>query len=282
MSPIDAAPRIASVIAWARTSASEWPSRPAVVRDLDAAEDQPPPRGEAVRVDPEPGPHPSGSIRRARFSKTAISFTPQSLEQLDRLLVAVGEVLGPVGVAGERDRDARVDRHLEHRPRRVDLADRLAQPGGRDLHRDARVEHRLDRRLVVEARVLGRLRAAGAPDLDQVRVGDDVEDARSARTRRSRRSSASRRARRSSRGARCRSRRRSRRRTRRGSAPSRGRSPTRGARAGSPSGPRCRGRSRPRSRAAGRSPRARSRRSGRGRRRRSGARTGAARRRGRR
>ena len=51
---------------------------PAVVRDLDAAQDQRPPLGEAMRVDPEPEPHPSGSIRRARRSNTAISFTPQS------------------------------------------------------------------------------------------------------------------------------------------------------------------------------------------------------------
>ena len=40
MSPSAAAPSRASVIACSSTSASEWPSRPAVVRDLDAAEDQ--------------------------------------------------------------------------------------------------------------------------------------------------------------------------------------------------------------------------------------------------
>ena len=55
----------------------------ALVRDLDAPQDQRRPDGEAVRVDPEPGPcHPSGSIRRARFSNTAISFTPHSSSSL--------------------------------------------------------------------------------------------------------------------------------------------------------------------------------------------------------
>ena len=52
------------------------------VGDLDAAEDQLATLGEAVRVDPQAGSHPSGSIRRVRFSKTAISFTPQSSSSL--------------------------------------------------------------------------------------------------------------------------------------------------------------------------------------------------------
>ena len=80
-------------------------------------------------------------------------------------------------VAGQRDRHAGVDGHLEHRPRRVDLADRLAQAGGGDLHRHAGVEHRLDRRLVVEARVGVRHGPCRAPDLHEIWVGDDVEDA---------------------------------------------------------------------------------------------------------
>ena len=80
-------------------------------------------------------------------------------------------------VRGEREVGAGLDAHLGEGARRVDLADRLAQPGGRDLDRDAGLGDRLDERLVVEARVaLGR-RPVGAPDLDQVRVGDDVEEA---------------------------------------------------------------------------------------------------------
>ncbi len=57
-----------------------------LVRDLDAAEHQPAPSGEAVGVvaDPDPGAHrppgahPSGSRRRSRRSNTAISSIPQS------------------------------------------------------------------------------------------------------------------------------------------------------------------------------------------------------------
>ena len=48
----------------------------ALVRDLDAAEHERPALLEAVRVDPDAGPHPTGSIRRCRRSKTAISRTP--------------------------------------------------------------------------------------------------------------------------------------------------------------------------------------------------------------
>ena len=51
-----------------------------LVRDLDAAEDQPAARGEAVGVvaHPDPGAHPSGSKRRSRRSNTAILSIPQS------------------------------------------------------------------------------------------------------------------------------------------------------------------------------------------------------------
>ena len=80
-----AAPRRASITAWVRTSASEWPARPALVLDLDPAEDQPPAGGEAVAVVADPDPdahpapladHPSGSSVRWRRSKTAISLDP--------------------------------------------------------------------------------------------------------------------------------------------------------------------------------------------------------------
>jgi hypothetical protein len=50
---------------------------PALAGDLDAAEDQPPPLLEAMRVDPDPGAHqPTGSSRRCRPSNTQISLTP--------------------------------------------------------------------------------------------------------------------------------------------------------------------------------------------------------------
>ena len=39
------------------------------------------------------------------------------LEQLERLLVAEAELVGHVGVAGERDRAARVEDHLQVRAR---------------------------------------------------------------------------------------------------------------------------------------------------------------------
>ena len=51
---------------------------PLLVRDVDAAEDEPATGREGVRVDADAGPdrHPSGSSRRARRSKTQISSTP--------------------------------------------------------------------------------------------------------------------------------------------------------------------------------------------------------------
>ena len=58
-----------------------------LVRNLDAAQHEPAPRGEAVGVvaDPDPGAHrgssqahPSGSSRRSRRSNTAICSIPQS------------------------------------------------------------------------------------------------------------------------------------------------------------------------------------------------------------
>ena len=95
-------------------------------------------------------------------------------ERGQRVVVAEAELVGHVRVARQRDRQAGVDGHLQQRRRRVELADRLAQPGGGDLHRDAGVEHRLDGGLVVVARVALRQRARAAPDLDQVGVGHDV------------------------------------------------------------------------------------------------------------
>ena len=50
MSPSAAAPKSASVTAWQSASASEWPARPCVCGDLDAAEDQLAPGDQGVRV----------------------------------------------------------------------------------------------------------------------------------------------------------------------------------------------------------------------------------------
>ena len=89
--------------------------------------------------------------------------TPSVVEQLERLVVAEAELVGRVGVAGQRDRVAGVDDHLQERAGRVDLADRLAQPGGRDLDGDPGLGDPLHRDLVVEARVARRAAGARGP-----------------------------------------------------------------------------------------------------------------------
>ena len=82
-----------------------------------------------------------------------------------------------MGVGGERERRPRLDAHLGEATGRVELADRLAQAGGRDLDRDPALGDRLDRRLVEGAQVALGQRPGAAPDLDQVGVGEDVEEA---------------------------------------------------------------------------------------------------------
>ena len=57
ISPCAAAPRIASVTAWHSTSASECPSEPRVVRNLDAADDERPARFEPVKIVAGADPH---------------------------------------------------------------------------------------------------------------------------------------------------------------------------------------------------------------------------------
>ena len=164
--------------AWVSTSASEWPSRPS-----SCAMATPPRisgRPGASRCESQPMPvdgrHPIGSRRRSRRSKTASSPTPSSPSSRQRLVVVAAEVLGRVGVAGQRDRVAGVDHHLQERARRVQLADGLAQAGGGDLDRDARRGDRLDRDVVEAAQVaVGPRPPGGAPVLDEVRVGEDVE-----------------------------------------------------------------------------------------------------------
>ena len=134
----------------------------ALVLDLDAAEDEPAALGEAVAVVADADAHRLNSRRprrraapgaAARRSKTAISLDPELGEELERPVVAEADLLGQVGVGGEREGGARLDAHLGEGARRIELADRLAQAGGRDLDRDAALGDRLDRGLVVVARV---------------------------------------------------------------------------------------------------------------------------------
>src|SRR6478735_5979543 len=77
----------------------------------------------------------------------------QSLEELDRPVIAEADLLGKVGVGGEGKGRACLDAHLGEAPSRIDLSDRLAQAGGRDLDRDPALRDRLDRGLVEEARI---------------------------------------------------------------------------------------------------------------------------------
>ena len=103
---------------------------------------------------------------------------PEALEELDRLLVPEPDLLGQVGVGGEGEGGAGLDAHLGEGRRRVELADGLAQAGGRELDRDTALGDRLDRGLVEGAGVALGQRPSLPPDLDQVGVGEDVEQAR--------------------------------------------------------------------------------------------------------
>ena len=82
-----------------------------------------------------------------------------------------------MGVGGERERHPGLDAELGEATRRVELADRLADPRGRELDRRAALDHRFDRRLVEAPQVALGQRPVPAPDLDQVRVGEDLEEA---------------------------------------------------------------------------------------------------------
>ena len=117
----------------------------ALVLDLDPAEDQASTLGEAVAVVADPDAHLSNPRRpRHRAARAGagaprrrqISPTPERVEKLDRPLVAEADLLGQVGVGGEREAAPRLDAHLGELRRRIDLANRLAQSRGRDLHRD--------------------------------------------------------------------------------------------------------------------------------------------------
>src|SRR5665811_1400019 len=102
---------------------------------------------------------------------------PEPGEELERPLIAVTDLLGQVGVGGECEGNAGIDAHLGEGAGRVELADRLAQPGGGELDRDPALGDRLNRGLVEVARVALGQRPRATPDLDQVGVGEDVEEA---------------------------------------------------------------------------------------------------------
>src|SRR4051794_7222040 len=144
MSPRPAAPSSASMIACVRTSASEWPARPS------SCGMSTPPRisgrpgskrwlstPRPVRITSSPASpvlaEASHSTDRLQAPLPALEDAqlgdPELAEQLDRLVVAVPEVVGTMGVARERDRQAGVDDHLEEAAGRVDLPDGLAQAG---------------------------------------------------------------------------------------------------------------------------------------------------------
>ena len=117
--------------------------------DLDPAEDQAPARGEAVAVVADPDHQPTRLGERDQLPLALLEDAylphPEALEELDRAVVAEADLLGQVGVGGEREGGAGLDAHLGEAAGRVELADRLAQPGGRDLDRDPALGDRLDR-----------------------------------------------------------------------------------------------------------------------------------------
>src|SRR5260221_6813243 len=69
-------------------------------------------------------------------------------EELHCSLIAEADLLGQVGVGGEREGGAGLDAHLGKAPRWIQLTDRLAQPGGPDLNPDTARRHFLHRRLL--------------------------------------------------------------------------------------------------------------------------------------
>ena len=116
-----------------------------------------------------------GSRRRSRRSNTASSVTPASASSAQRDVVAVAEVLGDVRVARQRDRAAR-RRGTSPGTRGRDRARRPACAGPRSRPR-SRSSTRRSRPSRARSSGAGRRRAAAAaaPVLDEVRVGEDVE-----------------------------------------------------------------------------------------------------------
>jgi hypothetical protein len=102
---------------------------------------------------------------------------PDVAEPFDCPLVLVAELFGQVGVARERHRPPRLQAQLEERSRRIDLADRLAQPRRRDLDRHVGLGDPVHGPLVEAPEIAFGQRHALAPDLDQVGMREHVEHA---------------------------------------------------------------------------------------------------------
>ena len=102
----------------------------------------------------------------------------EALERGDRAVVAEPDLLGPVGIGGERKDSPGLDAHLREGARRVELADGLAEARRRDLNRDPAVGDRCDGRLVEMTGIALGQRVRAAPHLDQVGVRQDVEEPR--------------------------------------------------------------------------------------------------------
>ena len=85
--------------------------------------------------------------------KDANLVNAELTQELDRVTVLVADLLGSVGVRGERERRSGIVAELGEEGRRIKLADGLSQAGGRELDRDPGFGNCLDRGLVVEPRV---------------------------------------------------------------------------------------------------------------------------------
>ena len=148
------------------------------------------------RCGPTPGPRTARAAPRGRFQ---VAHEAHRGDEVARIAQLDGSILQPA-----------LDAERRELGRRIELADRLAQAGGREIHRRATRQDRLDRWLV-EGPQLGP-RGSGSRALPQTLtrsgVGEDVEEAGAGAAGRRPRSSAAR-----PRRDRCR---RSRRRSRRG------------------------------------------------------------------
>ena len=110
-------------------------------------------------------PDPAAKRREAALApfEDADLADAERVEELDRPVVLEADLLGQVGVGGEREGRAGLDAELGELARRVELADRLAQSGGGELDRDPALGDRLDRRLVEAAQVALGERAGRGP-----------------------------------------------------------------------------------------------------------------------
>ena len=196
MSPSPAAPSSASMTAWVSASASEWPLRPRSASGTShAAEHERPALLEAVRVvaDARPGAHPIASRRR----DAAVEDGQLGDAEVASATPPPGRSRGP----GARARGRRWTAPPAARPRGtsrrkggggIDLAHRLAQPGGGHLDRDVGLRDAVHRQLVEAAQVALGHRGADRPRPSPGRGGRGCRTCRCGPPRRASRSSAAR------------------------------------------------------------------------------------------